>query len=318
VITRLVLPTEFGLDDGYVIPAKGNGDDVVPTCHIQDDPDGEAGASGRHDTNTDADHGTPAIVVQLMPYGTTPNPGGVYKAWMEKFDTYEAKSGQLDEVPVGLNGSAKKECPDFCAVRDPGFGPPNTDIKIDIFKVREKKKMPEPSEITIREFHDKDFDGAWDEGEEEVFGWIVEFTDPDHSPGSLYTPDTIIAALQGFYTFAEETPTGTQQTVSILDDGIASLFPTADPFVEVYVAADYSMKDQELHEVICDNVGLGEVMACKYCDPEGDGVVNEDLPLAGSKFKLSGTIANAGAFGPVYGFTGEDGCITFSGLLPGD
>jgi hypothetical protein len=34
--------------------------------------------------------------------------------------------------------------------------------------------------------------------------------------------------------------------------------------------------------------------------------------------ELSGTLANGDSFGPVYGFTGEDGCVTFGDLLPGN
>jgi len=40
--------------------------------------DNDAGVSETHDTNTDSDPGTGAdIVVQLMPFADTPNPGGV-------------------------------------------------------------------------------------------------------------------------------------------------------------------------------------------------------------------------------------------------
>ena len=56
VIVRLVPPSEFGSVDGYEVELKGNKTASV-ACHIQDDPDGEAGKSGQHDTNTDVDHG---------------------------------------------------------------------------------------------------------------------------------------------------------------------------------------------------------------------------------------------------------------------
>lgn len=91
IFTRLVKPHEFGLTDTYTF-----GKNTI-VCHIPDDPEGASDMSGQHDTNIDTDHGgNGAIVVQLMPSGDTPNPGGVYKAWVEKFDTYVAKGGNLN------------------------------------------------------------------------------------------------------------------------------------------------------------------------------------------------------------------------------
>ncbi len=103
IIIGLVLPSTLGmgLTDDYTVKLNGNNWITYP-CHIQDEPDGVAGASGRHDTNTDVDHGEDgAIVVQLMPFLDTPNPGGVYKAWMIPLDRYLANGGELDDIPGG-------------------------------------------------------------------------------------------------------------------------------------------------------------------------------------------------------------------------
>ena len=95
-------PHEFGLFDTY-------GKSIA--CHIQDSPE-RSGKSGQHDTNIDTDHGgNGAIVVPLMPFGDTPNPGGVYKAWAEKFDTYKTKGGNLDYQPMAIKGVGAKDCP---------------------------------------------------------------------------------------------------------------------------------------------------------------------------------------------------------------
>ena len=77
VISREVPATELGFaEDSYIVGKK-----TYPCRILDGDPfDGVAGPSGRHDWNYDADHGPDAIVVQLMPFGDTPNPGGVYKA----------------------------------------------------------------------------------------------------------------------------------------------------------------------------------------------------------------------------------------------
>ena len=135
IIVRLVKPSEFGLSDGYTDQA-GNS---VPACHTQDSPDGVAGPSGRHDTNTDIDYGAyGAIVVQLMPFLDTPNPGGEYKAWVTYFATYKSRGGDLTNVPGDkANEIVKKKGVFLGYVKDPGFGPPRSDQKTDNFKVKE-------------------------------------------------------------------------------------------------------------------------------------------------------------------------------------
>jgi len=84
------------VQDGVIVALDDldNGEHTDPNiaasddCHNIDGVDGIAGPAGMHDINTDADHGPPAIVVQLMPFLDTPNPGGVYKAWMINLDDY--------------------------------------------------------------------------------------------------------------------------------------------------------------------------------------------------------------------------------------
>lgn len=54
----------------------------------------------QHQTGTDIDHG--ATTVQLFPYNDTPNPGGVYKVWVERVENFVAACAQLG-VPNGLD-----------------------------------------------------------------------------------------------------------------------------------------------------------------------------------------------------------------------
>ena len=307
VITRFVPPSVFGLSNTYTVGSK-----TYP-CHIQDSPDGVAGPSGRHDTNTDMDYGPPAIVVQLMPFGDTSNPGGVYKAWVEKFDTYQAKGGDLSLVPVAIKGAGAKSCPSFCAKRDPGFGPAKTDTKTDNFRVKTAAKAPVPPEITVLKFHDRNANGVFDNDDEWVTGWQVQVTDPLDVTNSAYTPATIVAEPPGDWSFDEENPAGAQQTASYVDGIQTNPFPT-DP-AKVTVAGSSGEK----HEVVYGNVGLGEVTACKIWDYNENGVIDEGEPfITGWKMKLEGTVANGEAYGPVEQFTGENGCTTYSGLLPGN
>jgi hypothetical protein len=61
----------------------------------------------QHFTGVDIDHG--AKTVQLMPYADTPNPGGVYKAWVVRLDDFQAGclalgvSNGLDVVDCGTS-----------------------------------------------------------------------------------------------------------------------------------------------------------------------------------------------------------------------
>jgi hypothetical protein len=71
-----------------------------------------------HVTGTDVDHN--AVTVQLMPYNDTPNPGGVYKAWVTPLEDFPAAC--LDRV-------------DCAATRFHGFLPRHS--KTDNFKVRD-------------------------------------------------------------------------------------------------------------------------------------------------------------------------------------
>ncbi len=269
----------------------------------------------QHNQGVDIDHPElGAITVQLFPYDDTPNPGGVYKAWVTRVEDY---AGELPAC-VGQNGN--------CNVNGEGWEPGNAHgfiphhSKTDNYKVKQKGPKIEPPEITVKKFHDKDLDGVFDEGSDEwITGWRVDYTTPVDA-GFDYTQFVLLAAEAGDYVFTEATPAGTQQTVSILDGVVQSLYPSADPGVTVTITADYSMKaDQELHEIVYGNVGLGQITACKVYDRDGDGVPDEgEPPIAGWQMQLTGTDVTGAAVGPTVQQTGADGCTTFGDLLPGD
>ena len=173
VIVRLVAPGEmadFGgpFADTYNKPLNGkNSIDGIP-CHIQDDPDGVAGSSGQHDTNIDTDWGVNgALVVQMMPYLDTPNPGGVYKAWVTPIDTYYDRNGDLNTHPKS-NGFVKKKGVIQGYKNDLGFGPPRSVQKTDNFKVKEQPPM-----VHVFKYHDLNGNGVKDDGEPEITGWEI-------------------------------------------------------------------------------------------------------------------------------------------------
>ncbi len=308
VIVELVLPSDLDdygyepLDDWYTV-GNGNNGQTFP-CHIQDEPDGIAGPSGRHDTNNDTDHGEDfgAIVVQLMPFLNTPNPGGVYKAWMIPLDRYVANGGDLEEIPMKW---VKKKGVKLGFEPDPGFGPPRDQIKTDNFKVKEY--IP-PPELTVRKFHDLNANGMWDENEPEL-AWRVFITDPTSVTNEYYTPWTIIAEPPGDYIVEEEILDGWYHSVTYLDGMSLGI---VNP-VTVTVAGMYDEK----HEVIFGNFMPADIYGKKFDDLNGNGVHDEGEPgVPDFLITLSGT---DGKGTPVYieTTTDEYGEFCFMDLNPG-
>ena len=147
---------EIRVEDGVFVELVSIGRTYGPhntPCSRQDPPtppydpgavQGIAGAGGRHDTNTDLDHGPPAIVVQLMPFFDTPNNGGAYKAWLVPTLAYVARGGDPEATPSPLEEKGKQ----IGYVPDPGFGPPRDQVKTDNFKVEGGIVPPEPTETS--------------------------------------------------------------------------------------------------------------------------------------------------------------------------
>lgn len=248
----------------------------------------------KHNLGVDEDHPElGARTVQLMPYADTPNKGGVYKAWVTPVDQFVGDATAVDN-------------PEFFH----GFVPSWS--KTDNFKV--KKRRPPPV-IDIRKFHDRNMNCMQDRGEEDITGWPVEVTDPLGVTNNLFTPVRVMAEPPGTYTVVEGQPEGTAQTSSELDGSIVSCFPTADPTVTVNVLGN----NKETHEVVYGNVGLGKITACKFYDRDGDGEEDADEPpVAGWRFRLTGTTAAGTPVAPVVQTTDETGCTTFDDLLPGN
>jgi hypothetical protein len=261
----------------------------------------------QHKQGVDVDHDElGAITVQLYPYDDTPNPGGVYKAWVTPVDKY---TGDPDYEPSGKHDDVNGE--NYQPGDYHGFVPRWS--KTDNYKVKQKGPPFDPPIIQVRKFHDKNLNGDQDAGEEDVTGWSVDVSDPLGVTNEIFTPETVVAAAAGDYTFVEDTPTGTLQTVSIRDGVDVSAYPTADPTVVVSVAGTSG----ETHTVVYGNVGLGEVKACKVFDRNGNGSADDGEPgIPGWKVQLTGTDVTGGSV-DVTQTTGEDGCTTFTGLLPG-
>jgi hypothetical protein len=264
-----------------------------------------------HASGIDIDHSElGAITVQLYPFDDTPNPGGVYKAWMTPVGYYagdpiNAPAPGAKKIEYNVNGE------NWQPGNFHGFIPAWS--KTDNYKVKEPGKPFDPPEINVLKFHDRNFNGVQDAGEEDVTGWAIVVTDPIGVVSDEYTP-VLIVTDSGTYTIVEDTPDGTQQTVSTLDGAIVSLYPAANPVVHVNVEG----LSGETHVVVYGNVGIGSITACKTFDRDGDGVADEGEPgIPGWRIELTGVDASGAAVGPIVQETGEDGCTTFGGLLPG-
>jgi hypothetical protein len=261
----------------------------------------------QHAQGVDQDHSElGAITVQLFPYDDTPNPGGVYKAWVTPVEDY---AGDPNFVPTDKGDAVNGE--NYQPGNYHGFIPAKS--KTDNYKVKQPGKPFTPPEITVLKFHDKNLNGVQDAGEEDVTGWRVDFTDALGIADTLYTPETVLAAEPGDYTFVEATPAGTLQTVSRLDGAIYSYDP-ADPTVVVSVAG----VSGETHEVVYGNVGLGQIKACKFYDRNGNGIADDGEPgIEGWKMQLDRLDDSGAVIETTVQTTGSDGCTTFGDLLPG-
>ncbi len=269
------------------------GKTTIP-CSVQDAPTppydpnvtkGVAGPSGRHDTNQDIDHGPPAILVQLMPFFDTPNPGGVYKAWMMPVARYVANGGKPDAVPVPY----KVKGVQVGYNRDPGFGPPRDQVKTDNFKVKEFF----PPEITVRKFEDLNGNGIWDPGEPEIGvdelinggGWPYNFTEPVDGgtvTNTFYTPYTHVAGIPGAYTACESHLAGWGQSAAYLDGVKLD--------ANECVTANVIGTSGEKHTIIFGNFRYATKSGMKFEDLNGNGAKDAGEPgLPDWTITLNGT-----------------------------
>jgi hypothetical protein len=244
-----------------------------------------------HNTGTDADHGSDgAITVQLMPYARTPNKGGVYKVWVTPVDKFVGDPELIDN-------------PDYFH----GFVPAWS--KTDNYKVRRGRRCD--PRLLVEKFDDSNADGVWDAEEAAISGWAMGVTPP--APAGLediyYTDVNIIAVPEGLWTVTEETRAGWLQTGLLIDGSARPVSDTGQVLFEGLC--------DEIHTVTFGNIELGDITACKFDDGNANGVDDGEPPVADILFVLEGNDLRGD---PVYreGYTGTNGCVSFSDLLPGD
>ncbi|MDP9264436.1 MAG: hypothetical protein M3O85_08975 [Acidobacteriota bacterium] len=135
--------------------------------------------------NGDFDAANNTTPVQLIPYDTTPNAGGEYKAWLIK-----KAAATVGEGGITLSFS-------------------NSDSKTDNFKIRTDPVTP-PVVIFGEKFYDTNTNGLHDQGEPVIAGWRIEKQPPNQADvtftGTNGQYSFIVLPDSGLYTISEVPP----------------------------------------------------------------------------------------------------------------
>lgn len=210
---------------------------------------------GKHDLGISVDH--LAISIQLMPYKDTPNKGGVYKVWATPIEYFD---GDPTKVDNGYRGGYFH-----------GFIPGHS--KTDNFKVKKGKQVPTP-ELKMCKFEDLNGNGAWDEGEQGISGWMFEVTDPLSVTNTYATGAdgcvVIDVSVDGYYTITEEMPEGWSVTATIVN-GVP-----VEPAQSVTLEVDSG--EMMSYSVTFGNFECFEVSGHKYNDLNGNGQLDPNDP----------------------------------------
>ncbi|MCH8833883.1 MAG: hypothetical protein IIA81_06305 [Thaumarchaeota archaeon] len=352
VIVRLVPPSELTDNDGNNLELSDNireesrnGKKPAIPCHIQDEPDGVAGPSARHDTNTDVDHFSDkdAIVVQMMPFFDTPNPGGVYKAWMIPLERYLDNAAIIDGDQKGKKKNSEPLEPKEALDKEPtplkvkgnqvgfspdsGFGPARDQIKTDNFKVTQEVVVELPM-LHVLKFNDLNGDGDQDEGEPLVDGFPVSISEPlpdGAVTNDFATPVWLDLAVFGDYVIGE----GICQV-----DEISGVIVSCDNFLDWQQSGVFvNGVSQGISNIITVNIPEGsttdvtvlfgnflpaEIHGKKFEDLNGNGEWNVVEPVVPDVIiTLTGTDGMNAPVGPLSTVTNSDGIFWFMDLAPG-
>ena len=168
--------------------------------------------AGNHNTGLDVDHG--ATTIELCPFNDTPNPGGVYKAWVTPVGQFLGNANQVDN-----------SCGNGCFH---GFVPSFS--KVDNFKV--KGTTAAVACMSVFKFIDANGNGIREPqlGEIHYGGWPFTVIDPLGAQlnGKMYTIahlkdcfPGLFNLVPGKYTIIEDATDGTGTyvvTANIVDD----------------------------------------------------------------------------------------------------
>ncbi len=167
-------------------------------------------AAGNHNTSIDIDHG--ATTIELCPFNDTPNPGGVYKAWVTPIGQFLGNPNLVDN-----------SCGNGCFH---GFVPAFS--KVDNFKIKGTAAV---ACMQVSKFIDVNGNGIFDVGlEGHIGGWGFIVIDPlgAQIDGKMYTilhgkdcMPGLFNLVPGKYTIIEDATDGTGTfvvTANLVDD----------------------------------------------------------------------------------------------------
>jgi hypothetical protein len=266
--------------------------------------------------------GDDAVSVQLWPFDETPNPGGVYKAWLMPVDALPSECDATEIDPGNCGGSKH------------GFV--DADSKTDNFRV--KAAPPEQGEIDVFKFCDANANGILDPAELllGLQGWHIDVINTSSCSGDtdangLLSCGSLEAAT---YDVAETVQSGFKHTATCVDGDCGtgacsvttatSCTTDADcPSGETCIvpppgsaSTSIVVTGGDTHHVDFGNVGLSTISGRKFDDRNANGVDNSEPGIAGVKILLTGTAAN-GAAVSLCTVTDSSGNYSFPDLLPG-
>jgi len=156
--------------------------------------------AGNHNLGVDIDHG--AATVELCPYNDTPNPGGVYKAWVTPVGDFKGNPNLVDNA-----------CRGGCF-----HGFVASSSKTDNFKV---KGGAGGACLEMLKIIDVNGNGYGDVGEDPLVNWPVTIVDPLGTTNTFWTGTvkecTFNQLVPGLYTVTEGAAANYEVTLNILD-----------------------------------------------------------------------------------------------------
>ena len=259
--------------------------------------------------------GTLGTLINLMPYDTTSNNGGVYILAI-------CAVPSSPTTGTGAPGAVASIC------------------KYDAFKVKESEPPPPPGKIQSCfsgiKYRDDNKSGNFTGGETLLPNWVIDVSDGTNTYTtttdesgfwSWCEPEHDSASGTTTYTFEEELQTGWKQTGNTVDEGIYSSNVAShdlDNFVySVEVPNDESASADSLD---FGNIPQGNVWGAKYYDTNQNGQWESGEPLISgwkilrnaTPFYTGSSFVDDNGFAANFAATLDPGSYTFAEVLSGN
>jgi len=273
----------------------------------------------------------PKVTVQLIPFDDTPNPGGVYKVWLEPTSV---------TLPAGCDPTASESSNPTGWAACGNFD--NSNSKTDNFKIKGGTPPSLESELDIFKFCDVNGDGVLDDDELAfgLNGWTINVTQGVTTvcTGTTGTDGQGLKVCSpldpGSYAVSEVPQTGYTHTATCFGGGCGvcgvsgtacnmdldcTLFPgnpadTCDLW-DGLNSVPITLAAGQISEVDFGNVGA--IKGRKFSDLNGNGVDDSEPGVQGVQFLLTGTALDGVTPISLCTNTDANGNYSFP-LTPGD